>query len=55
MKTIHSLIFCVLIALVVGIGCSTVQPNQMDSTKAGSSVASMMFCHEKDVELEMCH
>ena len=54
MKKFKWLVLCVLVAFLVGVGCSTVAPNQIAPNQTTDSNGGH-YCFEEDVEMDLCH
>jgi len=62
MNMIHSLVVCVLITFLVGVGCSTMQPNAVSPSQTAGLAGGLKFCSDKNLDrialevgIEMCH
>jgi hypothetical protein len=54
MKNFNWLIFCALVLFSVGMGCSTITPNQMAPNQTADSSGGGHYCFEEDVEMDLC-
>jgi len=53
MKKFNWLILCALVLFSVGVGCSTIIPNQMAPSQTADSSGGH-YCFEEDVEMDLC-
>ena len=53
MKNFNWLIFCALVIFSLGVGCSTIAPNQIAPTQTADSKGEH-YCFEEDVEMDLC-
>lgn len=53
MKKLNYLVLCALFALSVGVGCSSIAPNQLAPTQTDTNGGN--YCFEEDVEMDLCN